>query len=142
MVLRLYKSILVPVDGSEYSSKAAKHAVELASSFKSKVIALHVIDVRVKRVYEGSEKALAQLRKFGEAYLQDVANMANRAKVPVETVLREGLPPEAIVKEAEDRGVDVIIMGTRGLSGAKRVVLGSTAEQVVEWATCPVLVVK
>jgi nucleotide-binding universal stress UspA family protein len=83
-----------------------------------------------------------RLREFGETYLQDVANMADKACVPVETVLREGLPPEVIVKEAEDRGVDLIIMGTRGLSGAKRVVLGSTAAQVVEWAPCPVLVVK
>jgi len=130
------------VDGSEYSAKAAKHAVELASVLKSKIIAIHVIDVRVKRVYEGSEKALMQLTKFGESYLQDVVNMAKTANVPVEAFLKEGLPPEVIVNEAEDRGVELIVMGTRGLSGAKRVILGSTAEQVVEWARCSVLVVK
>lgn len=138
----MYKAILVPVDGSENSSKAARHAIELATKFNSKLIVLHVLDVRVKRVYEGSRRALMRLTKFGEGYLQEVADAAKKSKLSVETVLSEGLPAEVIIKEAEDRKVDIIVMGTRGLTGAKRIVLGSTAEQAVRWATCPVLVVK
>lgn len=138
----MYNLILVPVDGSENSMRAAKHAVGLAKKFNSKLIALHAIDMRVMKAYEGSSQVLAQLKRFGEQYLNDATGMAREVNVKVETILQEGLPADVIVDEAERRGVDLIVMGTRGLTGAKRVILGSTAEQVIRWAECPVLIIK
>jgi len=122
--------------------RAAKHAIDLAAKFNSKLIALHVVDMRVVKAYEGSSQVLAQLKRLGEQYLKDVTEMAGEANVKIGTILRNGLPSEVIVEEAERRGVDLIVMGTRGLTGAKRVILGSTAEQVIRWAECSVLVIK
>jgi len=138
----LYNLLLVPIDGSENSMRAAKHAIDLAAKFNSKLIALHVVDMRVVKAYEGSSQVLAQLKRLGEQYLKDVTEMAGEANVKIGTILRNGLPSEVIVEEAERRGVDLIVMGTRGLTGAKRVILGSTAEQVIRWAECSVLVIK
>lgn len=138
----MYNLLLVPIDGSENSMRAAKHAIDLAAKFNSKLIALHVVDMRVVKAYEGSSQVLAQLKRLGEQYLKDVTEMAGEANVKIGTILRNGLPSEIIVEEAERRGVDLIVMGTRGLTGAKRVILGSTAEQVIRWAECSVLVIK
>ena len=138
----MYASILIPVDGSENSVRAAKHAIGLAVKCNAKVIGLHAIDIRILKAAEGSNKVLSRLHRFGEQYLNDVAALAAEAKVKVETSLKEGLPVDVIVEEAEKRNVDLIVMGTRGLTGAERVVLGGTAEQVIRWAACPVLVVK
>ncbi len=138
----MYNLLLVPIDGSENSMRAAKHAIDLAAKFNSKLIALHVVDMRVVKAYEGSSQVLAQLKRLGEQYLKDVTEMAGEANVKIGTILRNGLPSEVIVEEAERRGVDLIVMGTRGLTGAKRVILGSTAEQVIRWAECSVLVIK
>lgn len=138
----MYTSILIPVDGSENSMRATKHAIDLAVKFNARLIGLHVIDTRILKAAEGSSKLLSQLQRLGENYLKDVATLAGEVKVKVETSLQEGLPVDVIVEEAEKRNVDLIVMGTRGLTGAKRVVLGSTAEQVIRWAACPVLVVK
>lgn len=138
----MYASILIPVDGSENSMRAAKHAIGLAVKLNARLIVLHVIDTRIMKASEGSSEILARLQRFGEQYLKDIAALADEAKVKVETSLREGLPVDLIVEEAEKRRVDLIVMGTRGLTGATRVVLGSTAEQVLRWASCPVLVVK
>jgi len=139
---QLYTSILIPVDGSENSMRATKHAIDLAVKLNARLIGLHVIDTRILKAAEGSSKLLAQLQRLGEKSLKDVTALAGEAKVKVETSLQEGLPVDVIVEEAEKRNVDLIVMGTRGLTGAKRVVLGSTAEQVIRWAACPVLVVK
>jgi nucleotide-binding universal stress UspA family protein len=138
----LYASILIPVDGSENSTRAAKHAIDLAARFNSKLIGLHVIDIRVMKAAEGSSKISSMLESFGEGYLKDLVALASASKVKVETSLKEGLPADVIIEEAEERRVDLIVMGTRGLTGAKRVILGSTAEQVIRWAPCPVLVIK
>lgn len=138
----MYASILIPVDGSQNSMRAAKHAVDLAVKFNARLTGLHVIDTRVLKAAEGSSKVLAQLQSFGEQYLKDIAAMAGEVKVKIETSLKEGVPVDVILEEAEKRRVNLIVMGTRGLTGAKRVVLGSTAEQVIRWAACSVLVVK
>ena len=59
-----------------------------------------------------------------------------------ETVVREGYPATVILEESEQRGADLIVIGTRGLSGLKHLLLGSIAERVVQKAHCPVLTVK
>lgn len=140
----MYRHILVPVDGSEKAFKAAKEALTLAKHFGSKVTALYVIELGKLREYEGYERehAKRRLREFGVKTLEKVEAEAGKFGVVFESLLKEGNPSEVIVETANELKVEVIVIGTRGLTGFKRIVLGSTAYRVVEWANCHVLVVK
>lgn len=138
----VYRSILVPTDGSQFSVRAAEHAVKMAKVMKSKIIALHILDARPLALYAGSEKDVFKrnMEARGREHLKKVVEMAKG--VEVEEVLKEGLPADEIGRIARDRGVDLIVIGTRGLTAARRLLLGSTAEEVVKWSPCPVMVVK
>ncbi|RLI27308.1 MAG: universal stress protein [Candidatus Hecatellales archaeon] len=140
----MYKHILVPVDGSETSFKAAREALQLAKLFGSKVIALYVVDLRKLEEYEEAEKEQAKrkLREFGVKALERIEDESKKFDVVFESMVKEGNPSEVIVETADQLEVELIVIGTRGLTGLKRMVLGSTAYRVVEWANCQVLVVK
>jgi len=138
----MYRKILIPIDGSKGATMAAEQAIELARVIGARVSVLHVID---KRSYLGlGEAGRRELRKRltdkGEKYVKDVTAKASGMRA--EKIVLEGHPAEVVVKVADDKRVDLIVMGTRGLTGARRMLLGSTAEQVIRWAPCPVLVVR
>lgn len=140
----MYSVILVPVDGSKHAEKAVEHAVALAKSFGSKIILLHVVDTRQFHTIdsESANRFHAELRHMGDRILSDMAKKVKAAGVEVEAKLREGVPVTEIVMEAEELRADLIVMGTRGLTGTAHAVLGSTAEQTIRWAPCPVMVIK
>jgi nucleotide-binding universal stress UspA family protein len=138
----MYRLILASIDGSETALKAADHAIKLARLTKAKLIILHVIDNRSFLGYDEPEKKNLRehLQKLAKTYIEQVSEISSN--LDVEMVVAEGSPAEEIVKVAENRNVELIVMGTRGLTGARRTLLGSTASQVIEWAPCPVLVVR
>ncbi len=140
----MYKHILVPVDGSETAFKAAKEALALAKLFGSKVIALYVVELRRLKEYAEAEREQVKrkLREFGVKTLEKVQAEAGKFDVAFESMVKEGAPAEVIVETAGEVEAELIVIGTRGLTGLKRMVLGSTAYRVVEWADCNVLVVK
>jgi nucleotide-binding universal stress UspA family protein len=142
----LYHLILVPTDGSKTAKDAATHAVNLALKFDGKIIAVYIIDSRFETTFKEMETQShvfkLQQRKIGEGYVQEVLDIARKAGVQALSIVREGIPADEIVKIAEENNVDLIVMGTRGLTGARRALLGSTADQVIRWAPCPVMVVK
>ncbi len=140
------RRILVPVDFSEHSLRAADLAVELAQSFGASVDLLHCYPIQVggvspygvvipesfdREVREAAERRLEQLR----------AQLADRG-VAVEARVTPIFPSESISATAEELGSDLIVMGTRGLSGIAHVLLGSVAERTLRTAPCPVLTVK
>jgi len=142
----LFERILIPVDGSQLSLKAAKHGTYIASKLESKVVFLHVIDLRTIQTSSlaGMDPAVlkATLRNVAERYLNEAAKLAEEENITFQNQIREGLPAEEILKEIEEGKVELVIMGSKGMSGAHRVIIGSTAEEVVRWSTCPVLIVK
>jgi nucleotide-binding universal stress UspA family protein len=140
----VYKHILVPVDGSETAFKAAREAMALAKLFGSKVIALYVVELRRLKEYaeDEREQVKRKLREFGVKTLEKVQAEAGKFDVTFESIVKEGAPAEVIVETAGEVEAELIVIGTRGLTGLKRMVLGSTAYRVVEWADCNVLVVK
>ncbi len=141
-----FRKILVPVDFSSHASKALETAIELAKVFKAKLHLLHCYQINVGAI---SPYGLV----IPESFDRDIREAATRqiekwrAKVAVEKVEVEAevspiFPSEAIATTAERIGADLIVMGTRGLSGIKHVLLGSVAERTVRIAPCPVLTVK
>jgi nucleotide-binding universal stress UspA family protein len=141
-----FRTILVPVDFSGHSSRALDAAIELAKHFGGKLHLIHVYPIQPILVapYEASlpidiEK---NLREPANLRLREWAERAAQAGVAVETMTAADTPAEAIVRRAEDIGADLIVMGTRGLTGLKHVLLGSVTERTLRTAPCPVLTVK
>jgi nucleotide-binding universal stress UspA family protein len=145
----MFKTILVPVDGSEPSERALTFALNLAASQKADIRFCHVA-VRSKahelgthipfsREIAGSQWDDAQ--QAGRAILDAARYRAQELGVRAQTAMRSGLPAEAIVELAETDGVDLIIMGSHAYEGPVRVLVSSTAETVIRRAAVPVVVV-
>jgi len=142
----LFERILVPIDGSQLSLKAAKQGIYIAKKLESEVVFLYVIDVRMIETSSltGTDQGIlrTRLRNVAERYLNEAAKLAEEENIMFQNRIREGLPAEDILKEIEEKKIDLVIMGSKGMSGAHRVIIGSTAEEVVRWSPCPVLIVK
>jgi nucleotide-binding universal stress UspA family protein len=141
------KKILCATDFSEGSSRALPYAVDMARRYEAKLFIVHVIPVVAKtagwyvphvsvdEIYQDMEKsALEELEK---SFLDEVAGLKD-----VERLALKGVPHEEITKFAESHEVDLIVLSTHGRKGVDRVLFGSTAEQVVRSAPCPVLSVR
>lgn len=138
------RRILVPVDFSDCSRKALQYALPFAQEFEASLILLHV----VSPFLPPAEMSLAEvagielrLRESGLRELESLrASVAREA--PVETALRVGRPDTEIVRAARELDADVIVLSTHGRTGLAHMFMGSTAEQVVRRAGCPVFIVR
>jgi len=141
-----YETILVPHDLSKTADEALSFAIDLAQALGSRLLLLHVYQrpLELLSPYDISlpDSFVADAREAAARAIEVPAARAREAGVPVEVELTEGLPAEAIVRRAEQIEPDLIVMGCRGLSGLKHVLLGSVAGHVVRSAACPVLTVK
>lgn len=145
----LPQKILICADFSENSVPARICAIEYAKSFGSELLVLHVVNSRFLG-YPGfatsasAEMALIEehIRRGVEEELELIGNDCRREIDEVKTYSRTGAPPEEIVMFADEEEVDLIVMGTHGWSGARHLIVGSTAENVVRIANCPVLTVR
>jgi len=141
-----FRKILVPIDFSDHSSAALDLALDLARSYGATLHLLHCypIDPGAISPYgivipEGFDR---DVREAAGRELARWADKAAAANVAVEQHLSSMFPAEVIARTAEEIGADLIVMGTRGLSGLKHVLLGSIAERVLRLAPCPVMTVK
>ncbi len=141
------KAILFATDFSEGSKNALPYAVDLAKRYEAKLIIMHVIydvarstgwyipHISVEEVYNDLEKsAKSELEK---TYVEEM-----RGYKDIERVVMKGIPYEEITKFAETNKIDMIVLATHGRTGIDRLLFGSTAEQVVRYAPCPVLSVR
>ena len=147
--MSVYKRILVPIDGSETSLLGLGEAIRLAKDQKATLRLLHVVhDFLVAAGYGGADYATQvrkDLRERGEQILMDAAGAARQQQVDAETRLVEtpaGSVGAAIVEVAESWPVDLIVLGTHGRRGIRRLVMGSDAEYVVRTTPVPVLLVR
>lgn len=145
-----FSTILVGIDGSESSIDAADYAIEMAKKDGAQVIALTVNRIplssyglatpqdEVKQSKENED-----MQEFKE-WLDKISQNAkqNSVRLKKEIINSQMSVEAAIVEYAESEGVDLIVIGTRGNSGIKNMLLGSIASGVVKYATCPVMVVK
>lgn len=134
------EKILLSTDGSEYSSGAVREAINLAGRCSSQLIAMSVIETNVEfsaLAPELVEKEELKTRKI----LEEVKAQAEEAGVPCEIVAHEGETPwRFIVDEAEKRDVGMIVMGRRGRSAVKKIVVGSVTARVIGHSNRPVMV--
>ena len=137
-------SILVPTDFSADAEKAIETATELANLFSARLVFLHAfrMAIPITSHYVPPAGFYEEIRAHAKAQVEKLAKDLNGRGVDATGLAVESVPSLAIVKEAKRLGVDLIVMGTRGLTGIKHVALGSVAERVVRKAHCPVLTVK
>jgi nucleotide-binding universal stress UspA family protein len=144
-MMDMYKKIVLAVDGSEASTNAVKHAVELAKNNKSTLIALYVITpIDVTDIETFKPEMLHEgLKKEGEKILSEIKELAGKQGVEVQTRVEDGIPDEKICEVAGDSDADLIIMGSHGRTGFGKVFIGSITERVISKEKCrPVLVVR
>ncbi len=139
--------ILFAGDGSEGAAKAMKVAIEIAEMTNSKLFIVHVVPTpTVKQMAimtsMSEEDVLAKYVNNGEALLKGYKDAALEYNLEVETLLEKSAPSEGVLAVAKAKGVDLIVIGTRGTSGGRRAGMGSNTERIVVNATCPVMVVK
>jgi len=137
--------ILVPTDGSDCSLRAAELAIRLAKVFEAEILVIYVIDtVILNEITRGVEKGAVEkeLKEKGQRYLDYIVKQAEKEGLKAKSVLTKGEPHDQIVRHARNHKADLIVMGTYGRRGAERILIGSVAERVIEYAPCPVLVVR
>lgn len=139
------KTILVPVDFSPGALHALNFAVSLARRLGSSIVLVHVMD----SIYVSGRFDSRHLRSLRtEAHdepkrlLSALAKRRIRPHVPVRHYLLNGMPSAKIVEMALKIGADLIVMGSEGRSGVKRLLVGSVAEKVIRLARCPVLIAR
>ncbi len=147
----MYEKILLAVDGSKHSQKAAEAGIELARKTNGRVMALFVIDIA--KEYEGIggvswniaddviEGIKKSLRECSNDTLKIVGEMAQKAGVPFEAKVVEGQPASEIMKVAENADMGLIVMGRLGRTGIGKFLMGSVAEKVIRNSEVPVLLV-
>jgi nucleotide-binding universal stress UspA family protein len=136
-----YRTVLVPLDGSELAETALDHAVELARGGASLVL----LRAAEAHTLPGADPTDAQVKVVREAeeYLAAVrARLAGSGVNRVDVSVWYGPPADSIVEAARFRGADLIVMSTHGRSGLGRLVLGSVAETVLRSTTTPILLVR
>lgn len=146
----MYTSILVPVDGSEHARKALAVACQLARQDGSTLHLVHIpeeLSHETTLVWGIGAIAIEASREEREEAGKQVASRAAEAAreqgaTRVETVIAQGDPARAILSESRKRGVDAIVMGSRGLSDLKGFVVGSVSHKVAHTAECTVITVR
>ena len=137
----MFETMLVAVDGSRQGGKTVPTAIDLAQRYRSAVTVVHV---REHTKYEGSDVDLGPDVQPEDLVDGVVAQFRSAGVEAVGEIRRvsPGQTPEQIVKVADDIGASLIVMGTRGWTEWKSLVLGGVANKVIHHAHCPVLLVR
>jgi len=137
------KKIILATDFSEISKDASYNALLLAQTFKAELKALHVFDPSAWNVpslaTDASVGGPEEARQRGKDNLEELAKSFD---LEVETIFAEGDPGHEIVRVAEELNADLVVLGTHGLTGLKRIAIGSVAEFVGRHAPCAVLTIR
>ena len=132
------------MDGSEVSLRAAEHAARIAKQDGAELLALHVVPAPQFEVQGGLADNYANARRNAKKWMKDVEDAATRNGVVVKAEIVVGAYSvvDAILGYAETMKADLIVTGTRGTTPSKRIVVGSVASALVEYADCAVLVIR
>lgn len=138
-----FSKILVAIDGSEYAKKAFEKSIYLAQKCNSKIDLIHVVD---DSTYGGDSASafelIEDLKEKGKNLLEQYKNQAMKNNIMTEALLEIGDPAQVIVDASNKNTYDLIMMGNRGVSTFKELLLGSVSLKVMDHARCPVMIVK
>ena len=145
----MFGSMVVGTDGSETAQEAVRQATELAGRMNAKI---HLVSAyepvpeerlrEERRAVPGDLQWIVNPREDVAATLEEAAGAISESGVEVETHAREGDPADAILDVAEERGADLIVVGNKGMTGAKRFLLGSVPNKVSHHAPCSVMIIR
>jgi len=145
----MFRTIVVGTDGSDTARQAVREAVELASALGASIELVSAYEpVAGQRLRDEAREAPRDLqwmihaREDVEATLREAGAEVEAAGVAVRTYAREGDAADAILDVAEERGADLIVVGNKGMTGAKRFLLGSVPNKVSHHAPCSVLIIR
>ena len=145
----MFGSIVVGTDGSETAGEAVRQAVELAKAVGAKVNLVSAFQpVGNQRLREERQQVPGDLqwmvnpREDVSDTLEEAAGRLRETGIQVETHAREGDPADAILDVAEEEGADLIVVGNKGMTGAKRFLLGSVPNKVSHHAPCSVMIIR
>lgn len=134
-------NILLATDGSKHSRFATEKTIDLAKSYGGKITAVSIVDV-TDEFYSEAPDAVDELVKKAKGFVSDVREKAASQGIQVEALVREGETYKVITDLSKNSGADIIVMGSHGRTGVRRLLMGSVTEKVIGYASCPVLVVK
>ncbi|MCW1929315.1 universal stress protein [Bhargavaea beijingensis] len=138
----MYKRILLAVDGSDHSIRAAEHAATLAKAMNGAVEIAYVAD------FSKSKEAVLYVRGHSDLEMQrrqrllPAEELLITRQVPYEVNILHGEPGPAIVDHANAHSFDLVIIGSRGLNPLQEMVLGSVSHKVMKRSDCPVMIIK
>jgi nucleotide-binding universal stress UspA family protein len=141
------KLILCPIDFSEFSARAYRHALSLAEHYRAKLVALHVVElwrhpsVGFAASAELYDEFCQAVCEGGKEQLQEFVKDHTHDEIQPELMVHQGIAADSILSLARAQKADVIVMGTHGRRGYDRLMLGSVTDRVMRRATCPVLAV-
>jgi len=145
----MFRSIVVGTDGSDTAAQAVRQAVDLAGAVGAKLELVSAYSpVSQQRLSEERRQAPEDLqwainpREDVDATLAAAAEVAEEKGVDVAFFARQGDPADAILDVAEEQGADLIVVGNKGMTGAKRFLLGSVPNKVSHHAPCSVLIIR
>ncbi|MFM0472146.1 universal stress protein [Paraburkholderia strydomiana] len=146
----MYANIVVALDGSDAAKRALSEAIELAKLSRGRLTAVYVLDQSAAFTYAGAcdpHLLTDAARQVGTTLLHNALHQMRELNVvgDTEIVETQGIGEDiagALLRCAQQRGADLVVMGTHGRRGLRRMVIGSVAERFVRFATCPVLLVR
>lgn len=151
-----FSKILVPIDGSKFSMDAAKYGIEVSKQYDAELYILHIllpVDLGLRLHSFGTEsleqgkKLIEENKKQISEWFDSIKNIskeyAKGKEIKINTkIIESSSIVSNIIDYAEKEMIDLIVIGTRGRTGIKRLLLGSVASQVVIYSHCPVLIVR
>jgi nucleotide-binding universal stress UspA family protein len=144
----MYGKILVPIDGSETSAMGLNEAIRLAKNQGARIRLVHVVNellVVLPDAYINIGGVVDELRRAGKSVLDTSESTVRSAGVEVDTTLIEAMGNQAgdqIIRQAKEWGADLIVCGTHGRRGIRRIVMGSDAEYIVRHTPVPILLIR
>jgi nucleotide-binding universal stress UspA family protein len=148
----LFSKILVPIDGSDYSFKAAEYAIDISTRYRSEITLISIVASKVR--YGSSsgifgaippsylKKYESEAKKWFDRVLQKLKKEGLEIKIKTDVITTPLSIVSTILRYAEKDDADIIVIGSRGITGFKRMLVGSVALGVVTYAHCPVLVTR
>ncbi|NWF74989.1 MAG: universal stress protein [Nitrospirae bacterium] len=136
-----WKTIFLNTDGSKYSEAATESAINFAKSYGGDLMVLSVVDVTEEFITR-APGMLEELVKKAKGFVEDVRKRAEESNIKTTTYVREGEAYRVITDLAKEKKADIILMGSHGRTGLKRLLMGSVTAKVIGYSPCPVLVVK
>jgi len=135
----MYQKILLAVDGSEHSKRAAEHAIQVASFIpQSQVEIISVIDLSKAK----TEILHGELKQKRHQALEEIKSCFEKKQIAHQLKIERGDPGPAIVAYANKNNFDLVVIGSRGLNSLQEMVLGSVSHKVAKRVHCPVMIIK